>query len=73
MVYDVAKNKKMKTLIEHVVEKAIAISEQKTEAKLDNLELSMELTTVRPRYKDLWYKDIPGDLASLIWYKQGVC
>ncbi|KAL0639764.1 hypothetical protein Q9L58_001079 [Maublancomyces gigas] len=52
IVYNVATDKEMKTLIEHVVEKAIAISEQKTEAKLDNLKLSMKLTTARPRYKD---------------------
>lgn len=61
MVYDVVINKEMKTLIKYVVEKAIATSEQKPEAELDNLKLSMELTTVRPRYKDSWYKDIPGD------------
>lgn len=40
MVYDVATNKEMKTHIEHVV----PASEQKTEAKFDNLKLSMELT-----------------------------
>lgn len=45
MVHNVATNKEMKTHIKHVVEKAIPTSEQKTEAKLDNLKLSIELTT----------------------------
>lgn len=45
MVYNVATNKEMKTHIKHVVEKAIPTSEQKTEAELDNLKLSIELAT----------------------------